>query len=507
VTLAAGALSGLLFALAFPPFGATVLLPLALVPWLVALALEKSRTRALLSGAVFGLVYWCLSIRWITFVVTQYGGQGGVMGMVCLGILAAILAEWPALAAWGTVAAAPPGSAARLAVFPVLWAATEHARSFVYKGFPWNLTGHALFREPVWLQSASIWGVYGLGLAVAAVAALLARAIAVRRLRPALAAALVVAVLGIFGAIRLSRPVPVEGEALSVALLQPNITEQMRSTPGGRSRVYAELIAQARAAAETGPDLIAIPESSLPAMWQGSERIRRDLSSIAVRGPLVLFNDLDEEADDRYYNAARLLARDGLAGPPYHKVHLVPFGEYVPLPKLFFFARRVSTAIGEFTPAPEPTLVRSGPLVLGIGICYEIIYPGLVRREVGDGANVLATLTNDSWYGRAGAQEQHFAGAALRSVENDRYLIRAAITGISGIVDPRGRILAESRPDEKTTVTGTVRRVSAKTAWTRWGFWIPRAVTLAGLAVLISGLVRLAKGRPRRMHRRPRATL
>ena len=153
--------------------------------------------------------------------------------MVCLGILAAILAEWPALAAWGTVAAAPPGSAARLAVFPVLWAATEHARSFVYKGFPWNLTGHALFREPVWLQSASIWGVYGLGLAVAAVAALLARAIAVRSLRPALAAALVVAVLGVFGAIRLARPVPVEGEALSVALLQPNITEQMRSTLGG----------------------------------------------------------------------------------------------------------------------------------------------------------------------------------------------------------------------------------------------------------------------------------
>ena len=186
------ALSGLLFALAFPPFGCVVLLPLALVPWLVALAREESRTRALLSGALFGLAYWCLSIRWITFVVTQYGGQSGVMGIVCLGILAAILAEWPALVAWGTVAAAPPGSAARLAVFPLLWAATEHARSFVYKGFPWNLTGHALFRDPVWLQSASVWGVYGLGLAVAAVAALLAPGD--RRAAsppPALAAALV----------------------------------------------------------------------------------------------------------------------------------------------------------------------------------------------------------------------------------------------------------------------------------------------------------------------------
>jgi apolipoprotein N-acyltransferase len=501
VTLLAGALSGLLFALAFPPFGVTLLLPIALVPWLVRLAREESRTRALLSGAVFGLVYWCVSIRWITYVVTEYGGQSDVMGVVCLVILATILAEWPAVAAWGTVAVAPPGSAARLAVFPILWAASEHARAFVYKGFPWNLTGHALFREPIWLQSASLWGVYGLGLSVAAIAALLARAVTARTIRPAAAAALLVAVLGLFGALRMARPPAAEGEPLSVALLQPNLTEGMRSTLAGRVSSYEELIAQARSAAEAAPDLILIPESSLPGTWQGSQRIRRDLTEIARRGPSILFNDLDEEADGRYYNAARLLTPEGLADPPYRKVHLVPFGEYVPLPKLFFFVRRVSSAIGEFTPAPEPVLVRSGPLAFGIGVCYEIVYPGLVRREVADGANVLATLTNDSWYGRAGAQEQHFAGAALRSVENGRYLLRAAITGISGIVDPRGRILAESKPDEKTTVTGSARRVTATTTWTRWGFWIPRLVTLAGVGVLLFGLARFVRERARTVRR------
>ncbi len=497
MTLAAAALSGILFALAFPPFGATLLLPLALVPWLVALAREESRTRALLSGAVFGLVYWCISIRWIIYVVTQYGGQSGVMGVVCLVILAGILAEWPAIAGWGTVAAAPPGSAARLAVFPILWAASEHARSFVYKGFPWNLTGHALFREPLWTQSASVWGVFGLGLSVAAVAALLARAASVHRVRPAAAAALLAAALGLFGALRLSRPTPAEGGEISVALLQPNLTEQMRSTVSGRVASYDALLAQAHVAAEAGPDLIVIPESTLPGTWQGSARIRADLTEITRRGSSILFNDLDEEADGRYYNAARLLTPEGLAGAPYRKVHLVPFGEYVPLPRLFFFVRRVSAAIGEFTPAPEPVLVRSGPLALGIGVCYEIVYPGLVRREVADGANLLATLTNDSWYGRAGAQEQHFAGAALRSVENERYLIRAAITGISGIVDPRGRILAESKPDEKTTVTGSVRRVAEQTAWTRWGYWIPRATTLFGVGVLLFGLARLVRERAR----------
>jgi apolipoprotein N-acyltransferase len=503
VTLLAGALSGLLFALAFPPFGVALLLPIAFVPWLVALSREESRTRALLSGAVFGLVYWCLSIRWITYVVTQYGGQSGVMGVVCLVILAAILAEWPALAAWGMVAAAPPGSAARLAAFPILWAATEHARTFVYKGFPWNLTGHALFREPLWLQSASVWGVFGVGFAVAAVSALLARSIAVRRPAPAAAAAAVVAALGLFGALRLPKPVPAEGE-ISVALIQPNLTEQMRSTVEGRVASYEALIAQLRDAAGAHPDLILVPESSLPATWQGSARIRQDLSGVARGGSSILFNDLDEESDGRYYNAARLLTPEGLAEATYRKVHLVPFGEYVPLPRLFFFVRRVSTAIGEFTPAAEPVLVRSTlGLALGIGVCYEIVYPGLVRREVADGANLLATLTNDSWYGRAGAQEQHFAGAALRAVENERYLVRAAITGISGVVDPRGRILAESQPDERVTVAASVRPVSGRTIWTRWGYWIPRATTLAGAGVLLFGLARLVRERARPARRSP----
>ncbi len=110
------------------------------------------------------------------------------------------------------------------------------------------------------------------------------------------------------------------------------------------------------------PDLLVIPESTLPIHWQASDRLRRDFGSIASRGPMILFNDFEEENEETYYNVARLLTKDGLAGAPYRKVHLVPFGEYVPLPRLFFFVRRISTAIGEFTPAPAPVLLRSGPV-------------------------------------------------------------------------------------------------------------------------------------------------
>ena len=493
-TALAGILSGLLFALAFPPFEAVLLLPLALVPWLVRLSREESPGAGLLSGALFGLAYWCASIPWIVYVVTHYGGQSAFMGVVCLALLALILAEWPAVVAWGTVAAGPPGSWTRLAAFPILWVASEHARTVVYKGFPWNLTGHALYRHPVWLQTASVWGVYGVGALVVATAALLARAAATRRWGPALAAAALAGAVGGFGAVRLGAATR-ERPDLSVALLQPNLDEESRATPEGAAAGYRAVLGQAREAAEELPALIVIPESAFPVYWQQSFELRQDLAGIAHGGPRILFNDVEEEADGRYFNAARLLGPEGLAGRPYRKVHLVPFGEYVPLPRLFFFVRQISTEIGAFTPAPRAELLRSGTLAIGTAICYEAIYPSLAREETRAGANLLATISNDSWYGRAGAQEQHFAGAVLRSVENGRWLVRAAITGISGIVDARGRIRAETRANERTLVRGTVRLEEESTAWTGWGFRLVGVADALAGAVLLFGLARRLRER------------
>jgi len=501
-TLAAGAVSGLLFALAFPPFEWVLLLPLALVPWLVMLVREESRGRALLSGFVLGLAYWCASIPWIYYVVTHYGGQSSVMGVVSLVILAGILAQWPAFVAWGVVASAPPGSARRLAVFPLLWMASEHARSFVYKGFPWNLTGHALYRHPVWMQSASVWGVFGLGLAVVSVTALIAAGVFRRTPRPIIVAALLVAGLGLAGSARLARP-SVPTRALSVALLQPNIKEEARRTSGSSAEAYQTVIDQAMSARETRPWLIVIPESALtPFYWQESDRLRRDLTEIAGDCCHVLFNDVEEEKDGRYYNVARLLGPKGLLGAPYRKVHLVPFGEYVPLPRLFFFVRQISTTIGEFSAAASPRPLEAEDFRIGMGVCYEILYPNLVRLQVRQGAKLLVTISNDSWYGRAGAQAQHFAGAVIRSVETNRFLLRAAITGITAIVDEKGRIRGELAPDKAGIAYGTADLFDTDTIWTRWGFWFPRVADILALGVLLSGLVRwLAEKRASRARR------
>ena len=310
--------------------------------------------------------------------------------------------------------------------------------------------------------------------------------------------------VGVFGTTRLAAR-STERPEVSVALLQPNLTEEMRSSPEGAAATYRAVLAQAREAADEQPALIVIPESALPVYWDRSVTLRQDLATIAQEGPAILFNDVEELPDGRYYNVARLLARGGLAGAPYRKVHLVPFGEYVPLPRVFFFVRQISTEIGAFTEAEAPTVIRTGSLAIGTAICYETIYPSVARLEATGGANLLVTISNDSWYGRGGAQEQHFAGAVVRAVENDRYLVRAAITGISGIVDARGRILAETRPNERALVRGRVRLESGRTAWNRWGFRIPGIADVMGAAVLVFALVRWARGR-RSTARDPRPT-
>jgi apolipoprotein N-acyltransferase len=506
-TPAAGVVSGILFALAFPPYELPLLAPVALVPWIVALAVEEKRFRGLLSGFVFGMAYWIVSIPWIFYVVTRFGGQSKAMGVVSVVILAAINAEWPAIVGWAVVALAPPRSRWRLAAFPFLWLATEHARANVYRGFPWNLTAEALYRHPIWIQSAAFWGAYGVGFLVVAVSAMLALAVVRRSSGPLIAAGVLVLVTGGAGAFRLVHRDRLSSGEISFALLQPNIPQESRLLDDRRAANYAKVMDQARAAAALRPDLIVIPESALPVYWETSATLRRDLMELARSCECaILFNDVDvgAERDGRYYNAARLLTPNGM-GEPYRKVHLVPFGEYVPLPRIFFFVRQVSTEIGEFSAATEPTLLSgpigldskswSVPVSVGVGICYEILYPVLSWKEVRAGASLLVTISNDSWYGAGGAQAQHFAGAVLRAVENERYLLRAAITGISGFADQMGRIHSELGPDEEGTIRGTAHLFETRTAWTRYGFAFSGLCDAVAIGVLVFGLVRWRRER------------
>ena len=470
------------------------------MPWIAALFFEKRRGIGLVSGAAFGLAFWCLSVSWVSFVVVNFGEQPRGMGPACVVLLALILAQWPALLGWTIVSAFAPGSKGRLIAFPLLWMASEHARAVVYKGFPWNLTANALYRHPLWLATASVWGAYGIGLVVAVVwasfAAVLVRPRLRARLRIASGLVLFLLVVGLFGLEALRRREPA-GPPVKVAAVQPNVAEQQRLSPEAAADAYARVVGAIRRAASEHPDLIAVPESSFYGLdWQGSEILRRDLTEVARECRCsILFNDIDELPDGRYFNAARLVDSLGRLSGTYHKVHLVPFGEYVPLPKLFFFMKTVTRAVGAFSAAESPVLLDDGEVKIGPAICYEMTYPSLPREETRAGATLLASISNDSWYGKAGAQEQHFAAAVLRAIENRRPFARAAITGVSGIVDARGRILAEVGAGETGIAEAAVLPEAGRTVWTRWGIAFPLAADLAAALMVVLGLFRLRRKR------------
>ena len=182
------------------------------------------------------------------------------------------------------------------------------------------------------------------------------------------------------------------------------------------------------------------------ASWFGAWRARpAPRSSSAATRSSALGPDASLDAlDNRFYNAAFLVKPDGSTGAVYRKMHLVPFGEYVPLQRLLFFVGPIVEAVSNFTPGDRPRAAAGRrSRCVSTAICYEVIYGSLIRRFVRDGSELLTTITNDAWYGRSSAAYQHWDQAAMRAIENGRYLARAANTGVSGFVDPYGRVLAE----------------------------------------------------------------
>ena len=186
----------------------------------------------------------------------------------------------------------------------------------------------------------------------------------------------------------------------------------------------------------------------------------------------------------RLYNAAYLIRPDGGTAATYRKIHLVPFGEYVPFSRLLYFMGPLVEAVSDFAPGTDATLLPVTGHMVSTAICYEIIYAGLIRSFVTHGSELLTTITNDAWYGWSSAAFQHWEQASLRAVEQGRYLARAANTGISGFVDPYGRVLQRSNMFQSAVMAEDVRFLTSRTIYSRIGDvagWASVAVTLAAL--------------------------
>jgi len=465
----------------------------ALTPLLIAVN-NRSPLRALGLGFVTGVIYFTGTLYWITNVMAVYGGLARSVSMLVNAALIAFLALFPAMFAVVTARLLARLGPAALLASPLVWVATEVGRTYVLGGFPWVLLGYSQVSALPVAQFASVVGVYGLSALVALVSAAAATfglSREARQWRPiVVAAGLLLAVVVAGGAVRLNRSVLTRlGEPVRVGLIQANVDQAEKWDASRASTIFERHMDLTRQAIDDGAEIVLWPESSMPYRYEergaASQRIREMARSSTV--PILLgSNEIADDEPVRFYNAAFLVRSDGTTGGVYRKMRLVPFGEYIPLKNLFFFAAPLTEAVGDFSAGRDATVMDAGGHKISTAICYEIVFPGLVRRFVANGSNLLTTITNDAWFGDTAAPYQHFAQAAMRAIENGRYLVRAANTGISGAVDPYGRVLAQSELFTPVVTTVDVRYLDTQTFYARFGDWFAWVSVVATLGLLVA---------------------
>jgi apolipoprotein N-acyltransferase len=493
---ALAAFSGILLILSFPKFGNSLVAWVALVPLLVALSGVPPRRAALLaylSGFVssLGLLYW------ISLVVVQFGGlslPAGilVMALLCLafslftagfGLLLALFGR-----RWGE------GS---LLLAPVPWVAFEILRGHVLLRFPWCLLGYSQFQNLPAIQIASYTAVYGVSFLLVASSAALSYALVVPSPRRRLGALLgLVGLLGaalVHGSLALRSTLSRDG-SLRVGLIQANIPQEEKWDREKGLRNMERHEALTRQAARAGAELVVWPESALPFYYDTSPEVAQELRDlVSSLGIDLLFGnddtDLDPTGRERFFVGAKMLDRKGALSLRYHKIRLVPFGEYVPWKSLLEKrgVGKLVAQVSDFTPGDRFSLGTLAGHPIGAFICYEAIFPDLVREFPNGGAELLVNITNDAWYGSTSAPYQHFAMAVFRAVENRKYVARAANTGITAVVDPFGRIHGATRLFEPAVLVEDVSFVPGATFYSRHGdLFAWGCLALTALLTLVS---------------------
>ena len=476
----------LCFALAFPFRGGDFSIDLgwafgwiALIPFALALR-DRTPAAAFRWALLWSTLALCLALFWIYVAVAVFGGAAPPQAALAVVLLAIVLAlHVAAFAALARKLEAWAGALA-FAVLPVAWVAAEQLRGvLVFGGFPWAFLGHTAHANGPMRELAAFGGVFGLSLLMAIFASLVAR-----RRFPQAAALLALSHLVGF-AVGLTKLGNGAESPSSVAIIQANIPQDQKLDARGEN--FAKHLEWSRLAAASAEfDLMIWPEAAvLLSLEEGGARseiqaLARELdASLLVGGIALEPGQRGDGFDYRVFNSLYAVDRAGQFVDRYDKSKLVPFGEYVPLRWLLDpILDAVATSVGTITPGTGPRPLAELPSYaadagLAPLICYEVVYPSLVRRAVQSGARILVNVTNDAWYGRTSGPHQFLAIAAMRSAEHGLPMLRAANTGVSAIIDPSGRVMRRTRLFEEHALVGEVPAPrSGVTLYTRFGDWV-----------------------------------
>jgi len=492
----AALLLGIASVFGFAPFGAWAVSLLALAGLFALWQRAGTPHAAAWIGYAYGIGLFGAGTSWTYVALSTFGGMIPILAAIGTAGFCVYLALFPALAGWTVARLAPPASPARLAIAAGAWTVAEWLHSTGYPGFPWLATGYAQVGGPL-AGFAPIGGAFLAGLAVAAAAALLVYATTSLERRRYLAAVIGAAAIASIavGGIALSAIewTQASGEPIAVSLVQGNIDQDEKFDPAYREKslaIYAELAESAKGR------LIVLPESALPMFAdEVPDALISQLRAVAVRNGGDLLTGLfffepreSEDEEDRYYNSVVSIGTAPIQ--IYRKHHLVPFGESIPAkPVVGWLIRRVlAIPLADQTPGPAyPQPMEVAGQRLAVNICYEDAFGGELIRQL-PSATLLVNFTNDAWYGRSLAAEQHAQMSAMRAIEAGRPMLRATNTGITAIIDHHGVEHARLPWFTRGVLEGSIAGRTGATPYVRFGDAIALGASLVMIAIALAAL-------------------
>ncbi|MHB1402326.1 MAG: apolipoprotein N-acyltransferase [Thiobacillus sp.] len=487
ISLGAGALA----VAGFAPFDFWPLPILSLAVLFTLLARTASMRAGFLVGLTWGLGFFIAGVSWVFVSLSVHGGMTTWLAALATFLFCAVLALFPA--AVGALQARWPVSPALrlLLLMPLAWGATEWVRGWLFTGFPWLVAGYSQVPASPLAGYAPLLGVYGVSFLLALIAALLAWSVTTRgRHAPRVWAAVAIVALGVGGQVLrgIAWTTP-DGAPTTVALLQGNIPQDLKWQP---EKAQATLESYARMAMASPAQLIVLPETALPLFESDlPDSYRAGLASLGRKnGGDVLTGVPTGSLAGAYYNS--VISLGAAPSQRYHKVHLVPFGEYIPLKAVWGWVIEVlHIPLSDFARGT----VDQRPLAIGgqrvaANICYEDAFGEEIIRQLPE-ASVLVNVSNLAWFGDSFAPWQHAQMSQMRALETGRMMLRATNTGVTAIIDARGHVLASLPPFTAGSLSGEIQGYAGSTPYVRWG----NAPVLAlwgmlGIGLLIAGFRR-----------------
>ncbi|WP_447964555.1 apolipoprotein N-acyltransferase [Nitrospira sp. Ecomares 2.1] len=483
---------GILHPLSFPPFDLGWLAWLVLIP-LHMIIHDLPPRRALFYGWLAGTIAFAGTVTWVITAMHQFGQVPFIVSALLMLLLAAYLGLYMGIYGWGYAKFQRTCPNLLWLGAPALWVALEFVRTYALSGFPWALLGYSQYQWLAVIQFADVTGVYGVSFLLVmgnvALTSLLLWIYAKTRGLPLPGPWVSVAGFGCalslvlaYGAWRMQEQANLDASArtLSIGLVQANIDQAVKWNEAYRDETLRRYTLLSQQAGKN-TDLLIWPEAATPFLFEREPAYQSQVldiakdthSSLLFGSPTLRFQ---QDGRPYLYNSAFLVTAEGRVSDRYDKRHLVPFGEYIPLRSILFFLDKLVVGIGDFKSGQGvmtmqvPTVPPDSGPRFGVAICFEVIFPDLVRRMAQEGANFLVTITNDAWFGDSAAPYQHFGMVVFRAVENHLAFARSANTGISGFIAPDGLILSQTSIFSEQAVMGLVPlRSSSPTFYTQFG--------------------------------------